>query len=105
MIETLLLAGLLLPSDTLVFSGRDHQLAVSPPRFEEAGIEIDGRLDEGNWDEAASLVGFTQNLVLDATVNPDFSQVEADDSRITVNERFPQFYPEKRPFFPGIPLH
>ena len=60
MIETFLLAGLLLPSDTLVFSGRDHQLAVSPPRFEEAGIEIDGRMDEGNWDEAASLVGFTQ---------------------------------------------
>ena len=43
--------------------------------------------------------GITQNLVLDATLNPDFSQVEADDSRITVNERFPQFYPEKRPFF------
>jgi hypothetical protein len=43
--------------------------------------------------------GVTQNLVLDATVNPDFSQVEADDSRVTVNERFPQFYPEKRPFF------
>jgi hypothetical protein len=43
--------------------------------------------------------GITRNLVLDATVNPDFSQVEADDSRVTVNERFPQFYPEKRPFF------
>ncbi len=44
-------------------------------------------------------LGITQNLVLDATLNPDFSQVEADDSRVTVNERFPQFYPEKRPFF------
>ena len=44
-------------------------------------------------------LGITQNLVLDATVNPDFSQVEADDSRITVNERFAQFFPEKRPFF------
>ncbi|MGW8265752.1 MAG: DUF5916 domain-containing protein [Longimicrobiales bacterium] len=43
--------------------------------------------------------GVTQNLVLDATANPDFSQVEADASRITVNERFALFFPEKRPFF------
>jgi Domain of unknown function (DUF5916) len=43
--------------------------------------------------------GITRNLVLDATVNPDFSQVEADDNQITVNERFALFYPEKRAFF------
>ena len=39
------------------------------------------------------------NLSLDATVNPDFSQVEADAGQVTVNERFALFYPEKRPFF------
>ncbi len=44
-------------------------------------------------------VGITQNLVLDATFNPDFSQVETDANRITVNERFALFFPEKRPFF------
>jgi len=44
-------------------------------------------------------VGITRNLVMDATVNPDFSQVEADATRITVNERFALFFPEKRPFF------
>jgi hypothetical protein len=44
-------------------------------------------------------VGITQNLVLDATVNPDFSQVEADADQITVNERFALFLSEKRPFF------
>lgn len=44
-------------------------------------------------------VGITQNLVLDATVNPDFSQVEADAGQLTVNERFAVFFPEKRPFF------
>ncbi len=43
--------------------------------------------------------GITRNLVLDATVNPDFSQVEADANRITVNERFALFFAEKRPFF------
>ena len=39
------------------------------------------------------------SLSIDATLNPDFSQVEADVTRLTVNERFALFYPEKRPFF------
>lgn len=43
--------------------------------------------------------GVTQNLVLDATFNPDFSQVESDADQITVNERFALHLPEKRPFF------
>ncbi len=36
---------------------------------------------------------------LDATIHPDFSQVEADVAQIGVNQRFALFYPEKRPFF------
>lgn len=43
--------------------------------------------------------GITTNLSLSATVNPDFSQVEADVGQVTVNERFALFFPEKRPFF------
>ena len=43
--------------------------------------------------------GLTSNLTLDATYNPDFSQVEADAGQITVNERFALYFPEKRPFF------
>src|SRR2546429_1780331 len=38
-------------------------------------------------------------LTLDATVNPDFSQVESDEPQVTINERFETFFPEKRPFF------
>ncbi len=38
-------------------------------------------------------------LTVDATVNPDFSQVESDEPQVTVNERFETFFPEKRPFF------
>ncbi len=38
-------------------------------------------------------------LVLDATINPDFAQVESDDPQVTVNQRFEVFFPEKRPFF------
>ena len=45
------------------------------------------------------------SLTLDATVKPDFSQVESDASLVTVNERFALFFAEKRPFFlEGIEL-
>lgn len=43
--------------------------------------------------------GITPNANLGATINPDFSQVEADVAQFQVNERFAIFYPEKRPFF------
>jgi len=43
--------------------------------------------------------GVTSELTFDATVNPDFSQVEADADQITVNERFALSLAEKRPFF------
>jgi hypothetical protein len=46
-----------------------------------------------------------ENTALDATINPDFSQVESDVAQISVNQRFALFYPEKRPFFlEGIEL-
>jgi Domain of unknown function (DUF5916) len=38
-------------------------------------------------------------LTLDATVNPDFSQLEADVPQLAVDSRFALSYPEKRPFF------
>ena len=38
-------------------------------------------------------------LVVDATLNPAFSQVESDAPQITANQRFEVFFPEKRPFF------
>lgn len=43
--------------------------------------------------------GVTSNLMLGATINPDFSQLESDAGQIAVNERFALFFPEKRPFF------
>jgi hypothetical protein len=69
---------------------------------------------QGNWDSDTGrfrrqratgdfglnlAYGITSNLTLDATYNPDFSQVESDAGQITVNERFALFLPEKRPFF------
>lgn len=36
---------------------------------------------------------------MDATYNPDFSQIEADAGQIDINLRNSLFFPEKRPFF------
>ena len=44
-------------------------------------------------------MGPTSTITLDATVNPDFSQVESDAFQVEVNQRFPVYFSEKRPFF------
>lgn len=55
---------------------------------------------EGDW-QVGGDVKWTPSahLALDATLNPDFSQIESDVAAITANERFAIFRPEKRPFF------
>jgi len=62
----------------------------------------DGALERGKIKVDPGLSarwGITPNLILNATVNPDFSQVEADVAQLEVNTRFAIQYPEKRPFF------
>lgn len=44
-------------------------------------------------------LGITPTVTLDAAINPDFAQVEADSAVVLANQRFPIFYAEKRPFF------
>ena len=54
----------------------------------------------GKGDFGASIkYGVTSTVTLDATINPDFSQVESDAFEVEVNNRFPVFFSEKRPFF------
>ena len=38
-------------------------------------------------------------IVFDFTVNPDFSDIESDQPQFTVNQRYPVYFPELRPFF------
>ena len=65
--------------------------------LENQGAEGDFGVD-GKWVP-------NPNLVVDATVNPDFSQIESDAAQISANERFALFFPERRPFFlEGIDL-
>jgi hypothetical protein len=60
-------------------------------RFDNRDAEFRGGID--------SKFVLHDNLVLDVTANPDFSQVESDEPQITVNQRFEVFFPERRPFF------
>lgn len=41
----------------------------------------------------------TPTVTLDLAINPDFAQVEADQTVVIANQRFPIFFEEKRPFF------
>ncbi len=43
--------------------------------------------------------GISSRVTLDFALNPDFAQVEADETVVTANQRFPIFFEEKRPFF------
>jgi len=61
-----------------------------------------GPLESGDFETEAGLGvrwGITPDLTLDATFNPDFSQVEADFAQLEENATFALFYPETRPFF------
>ena len=39
------------------------------------------------------------DLTLNATINPDFSQVESDQAQLDLTSNFALYFPEKRPFF------
>ena len=73
------------------------------------GVRTDARdnFPEGSLEKQDSQIefgisgkwGFTPNLNLNATINPDFSQVEADVVQLDINTQFALYYAEKRPFF------
>jgi hypothetical protein len=62
-----------------------------PTRFINKPIEVDPGL--------TLKYGITPTVTLDLALNPDFAQVEADQTVVTANQRFPIFFAEKRPFF------
>jgi len=53
---------------------------------------------EGTAGGEAKLI-IKDSIVLDGTINPDFSDVESDQPQFTVNQRYPVYFPELRPFF------
>lgn len=61
---------------------------------EGGGFDRSQKVDGG----ADIKYGLTSNITVDATVNPDFGQVEADPSVLNLGP-FETFYSERRPFF------
>jgi Domain of unknown function (DUF5916) len=61
---------------------------------ETGGAGFDQAMDAGVDLKA----GIGSGLTLDATINPDFAQVEADEQQVNLSQ-FSQFFPEKREFF------
>jgi hypothetical protein len=87
----------LIPSLTVSESGKFVR-SFTPP----VGIADPGRIvNEPIKLDPGLTAKFTPSsaLTLDLAINPDFAQVEADQIVVTTNQRFPIFFPEKRPFF------
>lgn len=100
----------LVPSITLSESGRRKRTVLPSvvrntgfnPIFNPIGIIDPGRfVNEPIETEIGLNLKYTisPNVTLDAAINPDFAEIEADAPVITANQRFPIFFQEKRPFF------
>ncbi len=81
--------GLVLDLNPAVTAHSDGALVGSHWAYDTSQPEVGGNV---RW-------GVTPNLTMNGTINPDFSQVEADASQFTFDPRSALFFPEKRPFF------
>src|SRR5437660_4310649 len=87
----------IIPSLTVSETGK--RVAALPPGA--TGLDPGRFVNEPlKFDPGVSVkFGLTPTVTLDLALNPDFAQVEADQTVVTANQRFPIFFEEKRPFF------
>jgi hypothetical protein len=82
-----------------------HWIVAPYASFREEGVPREGPgsefVNEPIHATAGGDVKFIPNVhtAFDATINPDFSQIESDVAQLAADARFALFYPEKRPFF------
>ncbi len=72
------------------------------PIFNPIGIQDPGKFtnDPIQKDIGVNLkYTLSPNITLDAAINPDYAEIEADAPVVSANQRFPLFFAEKRPFF------
>jgi hypothetical protein len=84
--------------------GRDIELdpTITAQQTSRRNDFPNGALSAGGTNLDAGLTarwGVTPNLTLNAAINPDFSQIEADSVQLDINTQFALFFNEKRPFF------
>lgn len=78
-------------SPTFTAAKRDERSSMPDGEFQN--VHEKGDLGfTGQW-------GITPNMTLSTTLNPDFSQVEADARQLDINQPFALYFQEKRPFF------
>ncbi len=78
------------------------QLGVFDPIFNPIGLQDPGKFtnDPVKKDIGVNLkYTISPNVTLDAAINPDYAEIEADAPVVAANQRFPIFFSEKRPFF------
>ena len=82
-------------------TSRNLEILPTVTAFRTGALDAEGAFREDDVVEAGLNLkyGISSDLTADFTINPDFSQIESDLPQIDVNQRFPLFYPELRPFF------
>ena len=81
--------GLVMDLNPEATAKRTGTLGASGYAYETGNPQVGGNV---RW-------GVTDNLTLNGTVKPDFSQVESDAGQLAFDPRQALFFPEKRPFF------
>jgi hypothetical protein len=92
----------IIPSLTLSETGkRVNALSLAALAANPALLDPGRTLNEPIKRDVGVTVKFqiTPTITLDMAISPDFAQVEADQTVVTANQRFPIFFEEKRPFF------
>ena len=72
------------------------------PIFNPIGLQDPGKFtnDPVKQDIGVNLkYTMSPSVTLDAAINPDYAEIEADAPVVAANQRFPIFFDEKRPFF------
>ncbi|MYD70881.1 MAG: carbohydrate binding family 9 domain-containing protein [Acidobacteria bacterium] len=82
-------------------TARNLEILPTVTALRTGSLDTAGAFTDNDVAEAGLNVkyGLSSDLTADFTINPDFSQIESDLPQIDVNQRFPLFYPELRPFF------
>ncbi len=93
----------LVPAQGFEGAKQGSNLIIAPSLVAGAG---ESREDDDDWQRETNVEpsldirwGITPDILLNATINPDFSTVETDSARLNINNTFALFYEEKRPFF------
>ena len=80
--------------------GNNFTLTPSTVISQSDYISDDGWQSSSNKEASLDLRwGITPDILLNTTLNPDFSTIESDNAQLNINNNFALFNQEKRPFF------